>query len=162
ARDAEPGRVPGGGYSKLLAVSSLLGSTPPGSIADPRTRPEKQSPQDLEILGADWLRGSDLNRRPLGYEGKNNEDHRLVSPSNPNALRGLTLPALAPIVPSRRGLPHSSRTPNAENPEARTDRESHEHSLELSLPWRQVRQHRRHSHIGSATRAIALTEPAFG
>src|SRR5215813_7557199 len=26
-RDAEPGRVPGGGYSKLLAVSSPLGST---------------------------------------------------------------------------------------------------------------------------------------
>src|SRR5262249_704094 len=28
ARDAEPGRVPGGGHSKLLAVSSPLGSTP--------------------------------------------------------------------------------------------------------------------------------------
>ena len=28
ARDAEPGRVPGRGYSKLLAVSSPLGSTP--------------------------------------------------------------------------------------------------------------------------------------
>src|SRR6266508_3702552 len=30
--------------------------------------PEKQSPQDLEILGAVWLRGLDLNQRPLGYE----------------------------------------------------------------------------------------------
>ena len=30
--------------------------------------PEKQSPQDLEILGAGWLRGLDLNQRPLGYE----------------------------------------------------------------------------------------------
>ena len=30
--------------------------------------PEKRSPQDLEILGAWWLRGLDLNQRPLGYE----------------------------------------------------------------------------------------------
>ena len=28
----------------------------------------KQSPQDREILGAFWLRGLDLNQRPLGYE----------------------------------------------------------------------------------------------
>jgi hypothetical protein len=40
----------------------------PVKTPDPDLRPETQSPQDLDISGAFWLRGLDLNQRPLGYE----------------------------------------------------------------------------------------------
>jgi hypothetical protein len=42
--------------------------------------PEKQGPQDLEILGGSLVAGLDLNKRPLGYEGNIIRDWYQASP----------------------------------------------------------------------------------
>jgi hypothetical protein len=77
---------------------------------------EKQSPQDLEILGAVWLRGLDLNQRPLGYESIAGLHalQRATARRRENAQ--LAPSTLAPA--GRRWWQFSGRNPVADRPSA--------------------------------------------
>src|SRR5712691_9303071 len=88
-----------------------LGSKPGQLVECLLNRRTKGSGVYLRSPCFDWLRGSDLNRRPLGYEGNPASERTQDSTSNPieNRATGLLLfwPACSPSAGVPAQSPHT-------------------------------------------------------
>jgi hypothetical protein len=61
--------------------------------------------QPIETKQKVWLRGVDLNHRPLGYEGNHQQNLKTMRGANSNALflRRVNVIFPAPVLPSSQG-----------------------------------------------------------